>query len=407
MAKGQYLNANEAATELGISLATLYAYVSRGLIRSEQGDGQGNHRSRRYRWEDVQALKNKREIRHNPSKAAETALHWGIPIMESSITLIEDGRLFYRGYDVSHLALHHAIEEVAALIWTGSLENANTIFDTKASLEGMGLEKIPTQHLTPIERFQVLLPLVGHGDIVAYDLRPAGVVQSSARILQTLIALAAQNNQVQIPLAEMLQKTWVPHDPAASYFLNMGLVLCADHELNVSAFTARCVASAGATPYQVVLAGLAALQGVKHGGLVEHVDAFFREAGDAKGVKPAMIARIRRGEHVMGFGHRLYPSGDPRGRLLYETLCQTYPKHPAVEVGQAMVEAAQALIGEEPTIDFALALMGRILNLPFGTGIAIFALGRTIGWMGHAIEQYTLDQIIRPRARYVGDLPKT
>jgi excisionase family DNA binding protein len=112
MTEVRYLTAGQAAKELGVSLATLYAYVSRGMIRSE---AVGRSRSRRYRAEDVRRLKERKERRRDPDGVVEGALHWGTPVMESGITLIADGRLYYRGRDVADLAAGSTVEEVAAL----------------------------------------------------------------------------------------------------------------------------------------------------------------------------------------------------------------------------------------------------------------------------------------------------
>src|SRR5215210_4469099 len=117
MSGNHYLTAREAAEELGVSLKTLYAYVSRGLIRSEAVGGK--KRNRRYRVEDIKRLKERAEQRRDPGKAAESALSWGMPVMESGITLISDGKLYYRGEDALGLAANGAFEEVAALIWSG------------------------------------------------------------------------------------------------------------------------------------------------------------------------------------------------------------------------------------------------------------------------------------------------
>src|SRR5918998_505704 len=124
MGEERYLGARRAAKELGVSLATLYAYVSRGMIRSEGTGG----RERRYRAEDVLRLKERKERRRDPDRAAEGALHWGTPVLESAITLIEDGRLYYRGRDAVALAAGSAIEDVAALIWTGDPGQVQYLF---------------------------------------------------------------------------------------------------------------------------------------------------------------------------------------------------------------------------------------------------------------------------------------
>lgn len=408
MESGGYLTAKAAAAELEITLSTLYSYVSRGLIRSEVADEA--KRTHRYRREDVEKLKARKEQRLDPARAVEDALHWGAPVMESSICLIDDNRLYYRGYDAIQLATSRPVDAVAALIWTG---------DLSAEVEGLAspvgepfsplLQAVGLQvgNLPPVEKFQVLLPLVGANDVAAYDLRPESVARTGARILHLLVTLAVNGVAPQEKIAPQLQQRWAANDPQAADLINAALILCADHELNVSSFTARCVASAGATPYQAVTGGLAALQGAKHGRNTERVDAFLYEVQAVRQVQSAVAARLKRGESIPGFGHPLYPAGDPRGRLLLELLTSHYPHAPAVDLAGQIIDAASALIGERPNIDFGLTVMARALNLPPGAPIALFALGRTIGWIGHIIEQYQIDRIIRPRARYVGELPRS
>ena len=115
-----YLSASEVAEELGISLPTLYSYVSRGLLRSEFADP--GKRTRRYHAEDVQRLKARQEMRRDPQKVVDTALHWGTPMLPSALTLIEAGRFYYRGQDVLDLARDRSVEQVAALLWTGEAQ---------------------------------------------------------------------------------------------------------------------------------------------------------------------------------------------------------------------------------------------------------------------------------------------
>lgn len=401
-----YLSAKEAATELGVSLPTLYAYVSRGLIRSEStGD---DHRARRYSAEDVQKLKARKDSRQNPERVAEAALHVGAPVMESGITLIEHGKLYYRGQDAIQLATTETVERVAALIWTGDMDTPIGAFSTAAGLSMSIQETAQPFHALPaFQLFQIVLPVAGSQDAAAYDLRPEAVVQTGGRILRVL-ALLASGFPVGIDgIAQHLSSHWCKEDERATACLNAGLILCADHELNASSFTARVVASTNATPYAIVQAGLAALGGHKHGGHTERVAGLLREAGSANRMYATMAGRLRRGEIIPGFGHFLYAEGDPRGRELLRLLMESYPDSEAMELAQAGIDAAQQLIGEAPTIDFALVILARALTLAEDAPLTLFALGRTIGWIGHAIEQYAADRIIRPRARYVGVMPNS
>jgi citrate synthase len=401
----RYLSAREAAGELGVSLPTLYAYVSRGLIRSEATEGK--KRNRRYRAEDIRRLKERKEQRRNPGRVAEGALSWGTPVMESGITLICEDKLYYRGRDVLALAAGSTIEEVAALIWTGGPEAAQQLFDPEPPGFSPRYESVRegVAGLTPVEAFQVLLPLAAVEDLAAYDLRPVALTRTGARILRLMAAIAAKDDGVGGSVAESLQRGWIPSNPEAASLFNSALVLCADHELNVSTFAARCVASSDATLYAAVSAGLAALQGAKHGGQTELVEAFLREAETSSDVRKAIADRLKRGESVPGFGHALYAGGDPRGFELLRLATTARPGSPAVVLSAAVAGEVLDLIGERPTMDFGLVTLARAVGLPPGGAVALFAIGRTVGWIGHAIEQYASDSLIRPRARYVGEQP--
>jgi citrate synthase len=364
----------------------------------------GSKRNRRYRSEDIQKLKERKAQRRDPGQAVATALHWGLPVMESGLTLIAEGKLYYRGQDATGLAMTHSLEQVAALIWAGQFESelwhsskTETPFDRRE------LHK-RTEGLSAIESFQAALPMAAAQDVAAYDLRPTAVAQTGLRILRLLASLAA-SRPVGGNIAAALAQGWAPNDDLAPELINRALILCADHELNVSAFTARCVASAGATPYQVVIAGLAAVQGPRHGRQSEYIDAFLNEAKTPKAIRTTLVNRLKRGEPIPGFGHPLYPQGDPRAVALLKQLRESYPKSSAMAFANAASRAAFELLGEYPNIDFALVILARALHLPPGSALTLFALGRTVGWIGHALEQYRSGELIRPRARYVGQPP--
>jgi citrate synthase len=391
--KTEWLDAAQATRLLGVSRATLYAYVSRGYVRSEPVPG--TPRERRYAREDVERLRVRAEERRNPEKAAENALRWGVPILESGITLIAGGKLYYRGHDAAELARTRTLEEVASLIWTGSFDA--DLFDTPLHVVGgQSAEDLPI-----LARAQSVLPLVAARDPLAFDLRPRGVAQTGWRIVNLITSVAAESRELEPTVEDTLARAWAPNAKKAPELIRAALILCADHELNVSAFTARCVASAGSNPYAVVLAGLAALEGAKHGGATERVEALFEELRRARDLRKALADRLRRGAGIDGFGHKLYPDGDPRAALLLSML----PKSKELALAQKIAEAAESVIGEQPTVDFALVALARVLALPRGAALALFAIGRTIGWIAHAIEQYEQGTMIRPRAKYVGQKP--
>src|SRR5687768_3887142 len=373
MGEGRYLAAREAAEELGVRLATLYAYVSRGMIRSEAGGG----RSRRYRAEDVRRLKERKERRRDPDAAVEGALSWGTPVLESAITLVTDDRLYYRGRDAVGLSAGSTVEEVAALIWTGDPGEAAEHFAGDSPEVPPGARAV-MGGLPTVEAFQALLPLAAAADPAAYDLRPEAVARTGARILRLMTVAITGNTGT--GLAETLRRGWCPGEAGAARLLGAALILCADHELPVSTFAARCVASSEATPYAVVAAGLAALGGIKHGGQTELVEAFLREVEAAGDAQRAISGRLRRGERIPGFGHSLYPEGDPRGAELLRITTAAYPDSPAVTLSAEVAVETLGLMDERPTLDFGLVTLARALGLPARGAVALFALGRTIGW---------------------------
>ena len=311
------VTAKQAAQMLGISVPTLYAYVSRGLLRSEPGAA--GARTRRYRLEDIEALHTRKEYRREPARAAGTALDFGMPVLDSAITLIEDGRLFYRGYDVVALAQERSFEEVAALLWTGEFA-AGPLFENAGSAPPPIVT--PLGNLAgPIELYQAALALTAPDDLAAHQYTPSAVARTGARILRLLTQATVQASGEQAPdrsVAGTLRRAWASEHTEAAALLSAALVLCADHELNVSAFTARCVASAGSTPYAVVIAALSALQGYKHGGHTAQTAALLAAA--SSGVRTTIAGYLRAGATIPGFGHVLYPEGDPRARHLLALL---------------------------------------------------------------------------------------
>jgi citrate synthase len=399
----RYMTSRQAAAALGVSVATLYSYVSRGMLRSDRVAGRP--RVRRYLKEDVARLIERKDFRKNPAKAATQGLHWGSPVLESALTLIDEGRLFYRGVDAIELAQRATVEEVAALLWTGDSSQAGNLF-TKKSVElppriRALFDRAP--RLGPIERCQLVLPVAAAADLSAYDLRPAVVARTGARILRLLFS-AACGASAPGSIDTALTRTLTSSRRSAAPALRAALILCADHELNVSAFTARCIASARTTPYEVVMGALAAFSGLRHGGASEEIESLFREAEKTRQRREILAKRLRSFGALPGFGHRLYPGGDPRARLLI-SLARMHGRGSAVELSNSLILAARALTGEYPNLDFGLVTLARTLDLPSESPIALFALGRTVGWIAHAIEQYADDQLIRPRARYIGPIP--
>jgi citrate synthase len=394
-ARQAWIPAVDAARLLGIGRATLYAYVSRGFLRSQPSPH--SPRERLYSHDDVERLRRRTEERRAPDKAAARALQWGLPILESSIALIDGQRLYYRGIDAAMLARSRSLEEVAALIWTGRLEAMPPV---RSVASGPSVAAT----LPFVARAQTLLAAGAGRDRLAFDLRPAGVTATGARVMGVLSKAAVGRDPGHANVNDVLARAWRVGDRGAD-IIRAALVLCADHELNVSSFTARCVASAGSHPYAVVIAALSALEGPRHGGASARAESMIDAMRRARSLQAALAARIRRGESVDGFGHPLYRDGDPRAHMLLELLSERYAKSMEYRFVVDFARAASGATGQHPNVDFALAAVARVLKLPPGSPLVLFAIGRSVGWIGHAMEQYETGHLIRPRAKYVGISP--
>ncbi|RJF73738.1 citrate synthase [Deinococcus cavernae] len=399
------MTAAEATHLLGVKPATLYAYVSRGLIRSEVGPA--GTWEKRYNAQDVQALIGRQSVRRNPENAVQeavgTALNWGSPILESALTHISDGILSYRGQEVSLLADTASVEEVAALLWTGDLHGWREL-PLRARLN---LQAHP-RALLPAEAFGYALTHAGTHDVTALDARPDALPRQAARVVNLLYATLERHLSLpgapDLPFHQRLARAWGV--PAQADLLRRALIVLADHELNVSTFAARVTASSGASLHHATLAALCALQGPRHG--LASLDAHdLISLARRDGPKSALRDATRRYSRPPGFGHSLYPDGDPRASVLLEALETAVPDAQLVHVTQEIRAAVQAETGERINIDFALAALIHALDRPAGDTLTLFALARSVGWLGHTIETVMTGQMIRPRARYVGPATST
>jgi citrate synthase len=187
----------------------------------------------------------------------------------------------------------------------------------------------------------------------------------------------------------------------AERVIEAALVLCADHELNASTFVCRVATSAGADLSRALLAALATITGTRHGGTTEQIEVLVKSVGRPEHAVRAIAEQVRRKEATLGYGHRLYPAGDPRTLPLLELLEHSRARSLPYLTLSALMDAVELAGGEAPTLDVALVAVALALELCPGAALAIFAVGRVAGWVAHADEQLAQGVILRPRARYV------
>jgi citrate synthase len=399
-----YLTSREAAERLGVKPATLYAYVARGILRSELV---GPGRARRYSARAVEALVERRRALRDPEGTAQRALYWGPPVLRTSVSHVDGTRLYYRGIDACDLAEHSTFEQVAELLWTGTRPDRLPMWHASHT-ESLPVFPSCWPSCWPscssiLPRLLATVPLIGVQDAQRADTSAEHVMHAGRRVVVGLLdGLGAARGEGPVA-ARLTTALGARATRDAVRLVDRALVLSAEHELNASSFAARVAASAGADPYAVATAAMATLTGTRHGGLSARVEALLDE-----GETPAaIVARAARGQAIPGFGHPLYPKGDPRvPPLLAAARALGGARVRKLDALLAVVDAMAKRRRERPTLDVALVAVAHALALPAGSPGAIFAVGRVAGWIAHALEQYASDAIIRPRARYVQPRPE-
>lgn len=415
--RAAYLGGREAAAFLGVKRETLYAYASRGLVRSEPGEG---GRGRRYQREDLERLKAKHDARSGHAAVAAGALRWGEPVLESALTAITAEGPVYRGLPAAMLARKETpFEAVAEMLWASAPPRAGaTTIDPapRWSARGFGV-RVPAltallpAGARPVVALSVAVPAMGAADPERFEATADAERARARALIARLAALAGiaadRARAIASAKEESVARTLLASLGArggekAERAVNRALVASADHELNPSTFAVRIAASTQADLYACVSAGLSTLSGPRHGGECDRVEALVHEAGSPSQSRAVIQARARRGESIPGFGHSLYPQGDPRAMVLLEAAIGLGSRGATLKTVLALVEAMGDAERGLPTLDMGLVAIASALGLPPGSAAALFAIGRTAGWIAHVLEQRAAGFLLRPRARYTG-----
>lgn len=371
-----WLTAAEALALLGTQPQTLYANVSRGRIKARRDPA--DSRKSLYRGDDVRRLAQRAAGRRKQEAVAAAAIDWGEPVLATRLSTVQDGRLLYRGVDAVVLADTGTLENAADLLWQMRCQ----LRDSATQVTGYGLTAA----------FLVLA--TGSAEPVGQMMGPAALGLQANMVLGAVAGALCGPGDPAMPLHLRLAQHW--QRPDASDIIRRSLILLADHELNASTFAARVAVSTGASLWAGALAGLATLNGPRHGLASRSVTALAEDVGsDPAGAETALREWLGEGRTVPGMGHPLYPDGDVRCAALLD--CFTLP--PAFVAFRA---AAEAITGDAPNVDFALAALAQAYRLPTEAPLVLFALARSVGWLAHGIEQASSGQLIRPRAQYVG-----
>lgn len=407
------LPAAAAAARVGVKRATLYAYVSRGLLTAFTLPG------RRGSWFDPVQLDGLTRTARKPEERRPDLR------IASSITLIERGQYWYRGQRPGALATAQPYESVAEFLWTGELPASPPQWQGDAgaitAARRVAAALPPTASLP--DRLRVIVTALGAADALRFDLRPAGALATSRRLMAGVVAAlepaggapaagapkgAAPTRgtpagggraAVAARLATCVSPRRLPS--AAVRAIDTTLTMMADHELAASTLAVRVAASFRADPYAAVLAGLGAMAGTWHGAASRRIEDVLAALSGPRPDDSAVARLLHEPHMVPGFGHPLYADGDPRVPVLLAV----------AHTGRAVPEAdrlaaiARAQGVAPPNVDFALAVITRAFRLSPGAGEALFTIGRLAGWLAHALEEYAQATTFRHRAVYTGPRP--
>jgi citrate synthase len=374
------LTTAEVARRLDVKPETVYAYVSRGQLRSIRA---GRRRESLFDPDDVDRLVERSRQGRSPSGAIER--------IRTELTLLERDELYYRGRPATELARTHSFESVAHLLWTGELTQ-RAPFEAHAELVDVvagGLERLPaTVRLT--DRIRVAIAVAAAADPLRYDLSPDAVVRRAESLLAVLVDTLSDAPPDSPGLASRLWQALLRQPravlPAEVALLDLILVVLADHDLAVSTLAARVTASARAHPYAVVSAGLGAMDGPYHGTVSSVAHRFLAEALDDP--VRALSDRLRGDAPIPGYGHRIYSHRDPRAELILAVLRDHEAAVPVLVAVDAVTRALAGRPEAFPNVDLALAAVMHAFDLRPDAGEAVFAFARTAGWIAHALEEY-------------------
>jgi len=381
-----YLTTAEVARRLGVKPETVYAYVSRGLLTSVRARGRRG------------SLFAARDIDRLAERGGESS--GMVERIQTDLTLLTGDQLYYRGHLVSELATTRTVESVAQLLWTGEL-NDQPGFPAPEQLVALARSAVAVAPATArlTDQLRIAVAVLGAADPLRFDLAPEAVMRVAGQLLGVLVGALPDDGSTGSS-GTLGGRLWpkLSQAPARPELLDATLILMADHGLAVSTVAARVAASARANLYAVVSAGLGALDGQYHGAASTRAYRFLGEAlQDPVG---ALSERLRAGDRIPGFGHRVYKRHDPRAEVLFGLLRD----EPVMQV----VEAVSAELADRlfPNVDLAMAALMHACDLRPDAGEALFALARTIGWTAHALEEYAEPGLrFRALGVYTGESP--
>lgn len=336
------------------------------------------------------------------------------------------GKLTYFGVDIHDLANRASFEETAYLLWHGLLPTQTQLTEFNAQLRASRVLPGPVNEFlrllpktsTPMDVLRTIISALSLFDSAPDDKSPAAnrrrAIQLTA-IIPTIVATWDRLRNGKEPLAPLTEgdhatnflymlKGEMP-DPVVARMLDSILTLHADHELNASTFAARVTAGTLAGMYAAITSAIGALSGPLHGGANEQVMRMLLRIGDVENTETYLAGALERKERIMGFGHRVYRTEDPRAthlRKMSEQLGQSTGQSRWYEMSRRIEIYIKEHKGLNANVDFYSASVYYMMGIPIDLDTPLFACSRVAGWTSHVLEQYDNNRLIRPRAEYIG-----
>lgn len=387
------ISSAEAARRLGVKTETVYAYVSRGLLASKRIRG---GRGSTFDPAEVAAL----------ARSGARGRESFAPQVSTGVALVTDDGLYFRGVDAVGLSRDRTVEEVAAWIWSGTYDAEPMVAppETLSAIRA-AIAALPPA-IDPTSRLRIAVAVGAALDPLRFDLTPAAVMHT-ARVAIAGMVDGLSGSTVDGPIEARLWPGLTAKKPNRKLLdcLRAALILLADRGLAASTVAARAAASARAHPYAVISAGMGALDGPLHGGAGLAAYQLLERVLDGGEIGPVLAGHLRGGRPVPGIG-LLGASSDPRATALFGRLADIPAARDVVAAVGEITAALRPHGRHQPNVDLAVAALALAAGMPAGAGEAIFAVGRSVGWIAHALEEYEQPPLRwRGREQYVGLQP--
>jgi citrate synthase len=336
------------------------------------------------------------------------------------------GKLSYFGLDIHDLAHYSTFEETAYLLWHGVLPTKEQLEDVNAQLCAFRTLPEPVnkfmrllpQSSTPMDVLRTTVSVLSSFDPDAGDNSQAANHRRAIRltaVMPTIVASWDRLRNGKEPVAPLMDGNHATNflymlagempDDYKAHMLDVVLILHADHELNASTFAARVTAGTLASMYAAITSAVGALSGPLHGGANEQVMRMLLKIGEVDRAPTYIEGALERKERIMGFGHRVYKTEDPRAthlRQMSKELGERTGDSRWYEISYIVEGYIREHKGLNPNVDFYSASVYYMMGIPVDLDTPMFACSRITGWTAHVLEQYANNRLIRPRAEYIG-----